>query len=235
MILRNHIIAACSVSIFIFCFIAGWWVIAGLVPPLSPSASAEQVAAFYQQNQLRIQLGLALAMSSVAYIIPMASALGYQIRRIEGGKPMLANAQLACATVTVAVVTVALIIWSVAAYRPDRPIEITYLLNDLAWIGFTMPVSGIVVWMLCVGAGILSDKAAEPIFPRWAGFLSLFCATLTLPGFPVVIFQNGPFAWNGLFAFWIALTAAIVWMIIMSVLTIRAAINESKLNVLVQN
>ena len=227
MILKNHVLAACSVFVFIFCFIAGWWVIAGLVPPLSPSATAEEVAAFYQGNQLRIQIGIALAMSSVAYIIPMASALGYQLRRIEDSKPMLANAQLACATATVAIVTVALIIWSVAAYRPDRPIEITYLLNDLAWIGFTMPVSGIVVWMLCVGLCIFSDKASKPIFPRWAGYLSLFCATLTLPGFPVVIFQSGPLAWNGLLSFWIALTAAITWMTAMSFLTIRAAITES--------
>jgi hypothetical protein len=76
MILKKHVVASCSVFMFIFCFIVGWWTIAGLVPPLSPSATAEEVAAFYQGNQLRIQIGIALAMSSVAYIIPMASALG---------------------------------------------------------------------------------------------------------------------------------------------------------------
>jgi hypothetical protein len=225
MILKNHIFAAFSIFVFIFCFIVGCWIIAGLVPPLSPSATAEEVAVFYQGNQLKIQFCLALTMSSLAYIIiPMACALGYQSRLLEDSKPLLANAQLTFVTVTA--VTVALIILSVATYRLDSPIEITYLLNNLARIGFTIPVSGIVVWMLCVGAGVLSDKASDPIFPRWAGYASLFCAALTLSSFPVVIFQNSSFAWNGLFVFWIALTAAIVWMTFMSYLTIRASITE---------
>jgi hypothetical protein len=81
--------------------------------------------------------------------------------------------------------------------------------------------------MLCVGLCVFSDKASNPIFPRWAGYLSLFCATLTLPGFPVGTFQSGPLAWNGLLSFWIALTATIAWMTVMSFLTIRAAITES--------
>ena len=222
MILKNHIFAACG--IFIFFFIVGCWVIAGLVPSQSSLVAADEFAAFYQGDQLKIQFGLTIAMSSVAYIIiPIVCTLGYHFRLFEDSKPMLANAQFAY--VSVAVVTVALIIWFVTAYRPDSPIEITHILNDLARIGFTMAVSSIVVWMLCVGGSVLSDRASDPIFPRWAGYVSLFCATVTLTSLLVGILQNSSFELNGLF-FWIVLTAAIVWMTFMSFLTIRAAITK---------
>ena len=224
---RNHLLSACSAFVFIILFTCGWWFIAGLVPPISPNDSPAEVAAAYQQNNGLIRFGLMLAMSSVAFVIPMASALAGQMKRMEGARPVLANTQLACATVTVTMVTIALVLWSVAAFRPERDSELIYLLNDLAWIGFTMPVCGIVVWMLTVGIAVLSDESATPIFPRWAGYASLLASLLTVPGFPVVMFNQGPFAWNGLFAFWIALVVAISWMTLMTVLTFQAVRKEA--------
>ena len=224
--LKIEVSSARSVFVFILFFIGGLWFIAGLVPPVSPSDTPETIAAFYRENQLRIQIGLMLAMFSVSFIVPMASALARQLKRIENSNHILANAQFGCGIVTTAIVTLAVILWSAASFRPERPEEITYLLNDLAWIGFTMPVSAIVVWMLCVGSAVLSDKSKDPIFPRWAGYFSLFCSALTIPGFPVVLFKAGPFAWNGLFAFWIALIVAIAWMILFAQLTVNAAKKE---------
>lgn len=223
---RNHLLSAASASVFIVLFTCGWWFIAGFVPPISPTASPAEVAAAYQENNGLIRFGLMLAVSSVAFIIPMASALAGQMKRMEGTRPVLANAQLACATVTVTMVTVALVLWSVAAFRPERDSELIYLLNDLAWIGFTMPVCGIVVWMLTVGIAVLSDESAVPVFPRWVGYTSLLASMLTVPGFPVVMFDYGPFAWNGLLAFWIALIVAISWMTLMMVLTFQAVRKE---------
>ncbi|WP_027874627.1 DUF4386 family protein [Spongiibacter marinus] len=218
---RNQIMCAASGFIFIVGFFVGWWIIAGLVPPISPSATAQEVANFYSQNSIRIQFGLATAMFSMAFLIPMASAWSTQIRRMERGEPVLARAQFGCAVVTTGIVTIGVLLWSVTAFRPDRDIELTLLLHDLSWIGFTMPVSGIMVWMLCVGFAILTDYNSEPIFPRWMGYFSMLAALLTAPGFPVVLFKSGPFAWNGLLAFWVALSIVIIWASMLIVLTIR--------------
>ncbi len=228
MIVRNHLLSAASAIGFIVLFTVGWWFIAGLVPPISPTDTPTEVAAAYQENNGLIRFGLMIAVASVAFLLPFASALAGQMKRMEGARPVLANAQLACAAVTVALINMAIVLWSVAAFRPERDIELTYLINDLAWIGFTMPVSAIAMWMLCVGIAVLSDRSALPVFPRWSGYACMLAALLTVPGYPVVMFDHGPFAWNGLLAFWIALVTAISWMSLMMVLTYQAIRNEAQ-------
>lgn len=43
-----------------------------------------------------------------------------------------------------------------------------------------------------------------------------------------MFFKNGPFAWNGVFCFWIPLTAFAIWMVGMFLL-LRNAINDEAL------
>jgi hypothetical protein len=47
-----------------------FWVIAGLIPPIHPSDTADQIAAIYSENGLRIRIGLALMALSVFLLSP---------------------------------------------------------------------------------------------------------------------------------------------------------------------
>lgn len=226
--LQSDILSACSGLLFALGLLVGWGLLAGSLPPLSPGATAEVVASFYQQNEVRIQFGLGVTLAAMAFLVPFGSALAVQVRRMEGERAVLANAQLGCAILTAGVVTMGMTLFAIASFRPERNIEITYLLNDMAWIAFTMPVSGIMVWMLVTGIAIVSDKSTPAVFPRWSGYFCFLAATLTAPGFPVALFKSGPFAWNGLLAFWIALVTAFAWIILMSVLIIRAVNKEAE-------
>jgi hypothetical protein len=42
--------------------------------------------------------------------------------------------------------------------------------------------------------------------------------------------KDGPFAYNGVFAFWLPLTTAATWFAIMTVVTLRAISNEERKN-----
>ena len=50
---------------------------------------------------------------------------------------------------------------------------------------------------------------------------------LFTPGTIAVFFHDGPFAWNGLFTWYLPLTVFAIWMITMSVLMLKAISAES--------
>jgi hypothetical protein len=79
-----------------------------------------------------------------------------------------------------------------------------------------------VVWALSTGVAILCDTGQEPIFPRWAGYLSLFAALAQVPALALVYTHTGPFAWDGLMSWWIPLSDFFVWIVAMMALSIRA-------------
>jgi hypothetical protein len=77
------------------------------------------------------------------------------------------------------------------------------------------------VQCLAVGACILKDKA-EDVYPRWLGYFNIWVAVLFLPGSLLYFFKDGPFAWNGLFVWWIPLSVFFGWFIVMFVMTIKS-------------
>ena len=66
------------------------------------------------------------------------------------------------------------------------------------------------------------DRTEPGTFPRWFGYLNAWYALLALPGGAVMIFNDGPLAWNGVFAFWIPLVAFSVWMIAVTVVLLQS-------------
>ena len=58
--------------------------------------------------------------------------------------------------------------------------------------------------------------------PRGAGYLNVWTVLLFLPGPMCVFFKTGPFAWDGLFAWWIPFVVFMAWMVIMLVLVRRS-------------
>ena len=93
------------------------------------------------------------------------------------------------------------VIWTVAAFRPERDPALIVLLNDLGWITFLMPLGTFVVQNFAIGFAILGDKSAAPVLPRWIGFFTIWVAILWLPGALLTFFKSGPFARDGLFVF----------------------------------
>jgi hypothetical protein len=73
-----------------------------------------------------------------------------------------------------------------------------------------------------IGTAIFGDTREQPIFPRWAGYLNYWVAVLFLPGSVTVFFRDGPFAWDGIFTWYLPLTVFAIWIVTNSVLTVRA-------------
>ncbi len=206
--------AWCGIG-FVVLFTLGWWIIASYVPPMSPMLTDEEVSSFYQGNTGAIRFGLMLTMISAGLTAPWVAVIAAQMKRIEGDIPVLTYAQLVAGAVGIVILLLPPVIWTVAAFRPDRDVELIRLLNDLAWLMFIMTFSPAFIQNLVIGLAIFSDKNKTPIFPRWLGYFNIWVAILFIPGGLITFFKAGPFAWNGLLAFWVPLLIFFAWFFVM--------------------
>lgn len=207
---------------FVVFFTAGM-LIAKLFPPTNPLASAEQVVQFFVTNHTMIGLGTILMGFGAAFMAVWAVAIAVQIRRTELGSPLMTYASLAAAFFVAIDAAVIPTIWAVLSFRGGEiSPDIVLILNDLCWFLFLFPWQLAGVWFIAVGLAILWDKSPEPVFPRWAGWASLWFFVMTFPAGLIVFFKSGPFAYNGLLAFYLPLGVLFIWIIAMTVVMLQA-------------
>jgi hypothetical protein len=204
-------------------FFVGFWIVAGFMPPPSPTLGADEVAAIFREHPDRIRIGLLMGMFAIGLIVPWGATLAVQLKRIEGRFSPLSYAQLASSVLVLVVFWMPMMCWLIAAYRPElRSPSDLVLLNDAGWLMFVAMVFGGPPWLGSTGLAILRDRGVEPVFPRWSGYLTLWVLLLIVPGCLCVFFTAGPFAWNGLMAFWVVLSVFAGWVLVMSKLLLDA-------------
>lgn len=194
------------------------WPLADFLPPPSPAESAQYFYDYYRTNTLGIRLAALLLMLGGCLYAPFFGAIAVRVRRMEGGSSGVWTYTLLLAT-AVASTTFFLsgMFFGLASFRPDRPIEIQSALNDLAWFELVIPAIPATVQCLAIGMATLADRAAPRVWPRWMGFANLWFGMLFLPGCAIMLFKSGPFAWNGIFAFWIPGIFFVLWLIVLTI------------------
>jgi len=223
--MRNQMLCTWSAPVFVAVFTVGFWFLARYLPPPSPNATATDIAALYQQHTGQIRLGMFLMMACSALVAPFVAVISVQMKRMEGGAGVLTYTQLSAGTVGILFLILPALLWTVAAFRPERDPNLILLLNDMGWIFFLMPFGTFMIQNLAIGIAILAHSGPQ-IFPRWAGYFNLWVAVLFVPGGLLTFFKTGPFAWDGLFVFWVPLVVFLLWYGVMFVL-LRQAIAKS--------
>lgn len=223
---RIDLVCAWCGPVFLLLFAVGLVPLAGFVPPPAASDSAARVVRLYSEHHTRVQAGLSLMLLSTAFIGPWVAVLSSQMRRMKvPGITTLVYGQLVTGGAFIFVVVAPVITMIVASFRPERNPEITQALNDLAWIPFIMVFTTLMAQMLIVAAAVLLDRSEE-VFPRWVGPVSGWCAVLLLPAVALPFAKTGPFAWQGLFQFWLAAVLFFGWFAVMSAVLVRAITHE---------
>jgi hypothetical protein len=195
--------------------------LAHFIPPLAPTLTAEQVAAHYREHSVGIRIGMILFLFSGTLLAPITAIFCLLIKRIEGSASILTYTQIITGTVALVLFIPPAICWTAAAYRPERALEDILLLNDLGWLFFVMITPPGILQVIVLGMAILQDKRPKPLLPRWLGYLNFWAAVLFIPGGIVALFKTGPFAWNGLIAFWIPVGVFGAWWIVMFVTCLK--------------
>lgn len=189
----------------------GWLWLAGFVPPVEPTASAAEIAGRFQGNLFGIRAGMVVTMFGAMMAMPLGATVAYFISRIEGFVGPLTMLSVMGAVGMAVLTLYPPLWWLIAAFRPDRSAEMTLMLSDASWLQW---VGGLTIYLpvpICIAIASFLDKSATPAFPRWFGYANLWLVLLLLPGQGVFFFKTGPFAWNGLLAFWLAFSAFGLW------------------------
>jgi hypothetical protein len=193
-------------------FAIGYLVIAGLVPPISPGHDAAEVAARYAEDHDRFRVGLTIAIFTSPLLFAWVGVLYTQLRVVGGPESPLAPIVLLTGSMLVLFLFFPLMVLADAAYRTDNSPEITKAINDLGWLLFIAPAGPAVLLAVSMGGAMLTAGGARPAFPRWVGYFNLLMGTSFTGASLCFLFASGPFAWNGLFPFWIPLVDFGLWV-----------------------
>jgi hypothetical protein len=222
---RSQLVCIRAGYAFLALFIIGWVPLAHFVPPPDPAADAQRIAAIFRAHTTGIRLGMCVCIFASALLLPWGGAIIVQMRRVEGRHAPLTYAWVvaqACLTIEF---IYPCMFWAVAAFRPDGPSERIQQFNDLAWLPFLGITSTAVFQAFALGILTLTDTRTTPIFPRWFGYFQIWDALLFAPAGLIMFFHRGPLAWNGVIAFWVAITAAAAWFLVTTPV-IAGAINR---------
>ena len=201
---------------------------ARMIPVNSPDKSVADVVASYHAHATGIRIGMAMVVFGAALMITWGAAVATQTRRGAPDHPILFHIQVACAVTACINGVMLCLAGGLAAFRPDTVSgESIRLLNDLFWLLWTIPGTSFEVWCFAAAAAILIDKRANPVFPRWAGYFSVFVACSFLPGVLAFFAKHGPISYNGLIPWWIPTVTFFSWVIVMTPLTWKAIGREA--------
>lgn len=210
-------------------FFVGMVVLAGIIPPTSPTGSSEEIAAFFRDDVDAIRFGLVLAIVAMSLIAPFGIAVAELLRDSERGTALLTNVQVASVAVGTSVAVVMCLIWATASFRPDELApDTTRMLNDLAWFIYLFTWAPFSIWVAAVGLAILWDEREAPPFPRWAAYLSFWIVMLFQTALLMIFFKTGPFAYDGAITFYVPTATFFGWIMITAVLGLRALRQEAR-------
>jgi hypothetical protein len=161
---------------FVVLLFGGWGLMGGFIPLIPPSYEGHQVAAVYSEHLNVHRLGTLLALIGIFLTIPFFLAISMQIRRTELRVPSLAILQFASGIIVTVVLIIPMLLFIGGLFRPERPVELTKLVNDVSYVMLILPWPPILGQLGALALAIFNDRSPQPVFPRWLGYFNVWVA-----------------------------------------------------------
>lgn len=210
----------CSGLALVFMTAIGFAWLMHLVPPPSPTDSKQETLRWVQDHQTSILAGAALVTFFWSFWVTWAAPILLYIRRMER-VPLLTFACLANVGGGAAIITTIAVAWTVMAFRAEDA-AIVQTMHDLGWFLFLYTWPGFGILMFLFAIAIFRDINPVPAFPRWVAYYNLYAAFAMAPASFMGLAKTGPLAYDGALAFWLVVIDFFVWMVVMSIVVMRA-------------
>lgn len=226
-----RVIKFCAKTGFAFAF---FWPFAAIVVAqgqyiLPPSAadSAAQVVADYQANLTGIRIATVIFIFSSILYTTWSMAIIQMVRRREREWPLLFNIMVVAVACEVVVVMFIGFFFGAAAWRPgETGADVTQALNDLGWLGVLFTGAPFALFQLALAATTFLDRSGLSPFPRWSAYFNLFTSVFMVEACLLLFFKTGPLSQDGVFVFYMPMVIFFAWIMVFSVLTLKAVDGE---------
>lgn len=196
----------------------------GFLPPPSPDLPAEAIKAIFIERKLEIRIGSMIECIGFTFYLTWAMSIVLIMRRMETGLPVLSWTSMANAGGGYVLFLLQPITWAALAYRPEIAEPwFLQIMNDWVWFTFILSWTPFAVFMVMIGLAILRDHNTPKIMPRWVAFFNFWCALTISPAALIEFFKVGPFTYAGIVDFWFIFVVFFGWMVVMTVVTVKAA------------
>lgn len=217
-----RVLAWCG-PIFLAVFTGFWGWLAGNMPPAGADLTPLQITQHYVDNRMALIVGMSVCMVGSAFYFPWGIAVAQVIRRIDGRDSLLAQMETMGATVTLVFPVIACGIWLTAALEVNilAP-ELIHMLYTMGWMIIDLAYMVTSFQIAGVSLAFARDRRAQPLVPGWVVWWGWITFAAFFPVSLIPFFKTGPFAFHGLFNFWIAFFTWYIWCGSLSTYVIRA-------------
>jgi hypothetical protein len=181
-----------------------------MMPPRPPSNPTPAIVEFMQSRNLLIActiLTLSMGLTAVGNAVYLT-----QIKRMSVS-PVFRFTFLAGSTGGAIVGCLfPMFCFGLGSFRSGYKPEILAMLYDFGYLAYMGSLGCFCVNWSAMGLAILLDK--NNILPKWLGYYTIWQYMTELFAAPMWIAKTGPFAWNGLLAFWFDMVIYVPWQFI---------------------
>lgn len=189
-----------------------------MMPPRAPDADITKIVAFMQSPYLLVActlLTLSFGLAGIANAVYLT-----QMKRMSVS-PVLRLALMGAAIVgTIVGMLFGMFCFGLGAFRDGYDPKVLVLLYDFGYLSFIGSLGCFCVMWMAFGLAILLDR--NSVLPKWLGYYTVWQYMSEIVAAPVWIAQSGPFAWNGVMTFWLAIMLYVPWQMIIYYYIFRA-------------
>ena len=222
---RSQLCCAHAAAIWSLLIGFGLFVMPGWLPPLSPSPAPDQIAAVFPTDTVS-RVGFAIAAFTAPFFVLFFVVMRQQMKRIEGPSQIWGDLNMAGAIIGTLAVQIPAFLWLAISYRKGLSPDLIAVLNDVSWFMLLGATGPAVLQNLSIGICILGIDREQKVYPRWLGYWNLWLAFTLLPGVLLPFFKIGPFAYDGLFGFWLVALGFFAWVGLNYIYTLKAVIQQ---------
>lgn len=213
---RYRILRMCAWAgpVFLIGYLLTWGIMGFNVPPFEPGIGINDLYAHYVNNSTRIRLAFVLSVFFMPFYFVFSSAVSRVMQHVEGSGGTLSIVEQMGGATTTVVGMVAGVSWMAAAFHvEERTPEIVRAMHEFGWLFFDTTYMVTSLQMLALGIAFLMDRRSVPLIPRWLCWYTFAVVAAFLPLTLLPFFYHGPFAWSGLFCYWISLGTWFFWVL----------------------
>ncbi len=189
-----------------------------MMPPRAPGNTEAGVIEFMQSPNLLLAttiLILVVGLSAVGNAVYLS-----QMKRMTVSPVLRYAFIVGAATGAIVGCLFPMFCFGLGAFRSGYSPEVLQLLYDFGYMSFIGCLGCFFLNWSCLGLSILLDE--NNTLPRWLGYYTIWQSVTEIFASTLWVSHSGPFAWNGLLAFWFNMVLYVPWQFIVYLCIYRA-------------